>query len=173
MLPAVERRRVLGAGVAVLAAAAGAPLLAACTSGTSPAAPAISPGPTGSPASDPRRAAADLEAALATQAADVAHAHPALRARLQPVVDAHLAHVAALIGTTPTATPPAAASETSGQPAAVTEARALRDLSKAERDLGRQQALSAATAAPADARLIASLAAYASAQAVLLSGGAV
>jgi len=171
MLRAVERRRVLGAGVAVLAATASAPLLAACTGGANPAAPAISPSSTSPVASNPRRTAADLEAALATQAADVAHAHPALRARLQPVVDAHLAHVAALTGTTPTATPTGAAPETSGQPA--TAVSALRDLSNAERALGTQHARSAATAAPADARLIASLAAYAAAQAMLLSGGAV
>ncbi|OIK06856.1 hypothetical protein [Streptomyces monashensis] len=153
------RRRTL------LASAAGAALLAGCTSG---------PDSGGTPSATERaraRAAGDSRALLARYDAVLA-AHPGLADRLRPLRAQVAAHVAAFTDGTP-ATPgksPASPSPAPAVPAA--EKDALAALATAERTLADRRAKDLLDVPGESARLLASVAAAGAAHAYLLTEGA-
>ena len=76
-----------------------------CTSGGSDEAGASgSPAPTAVSGPDPRAAAAEVERTLLAEATAVLDAYPELTATVQPVQDAHAAHIVALVGEVPSTT---------------------------------------------------------------------
>jgi hypothetical protein len=169
---APDRRRVVGTlgtlGVLGVTGGLGA-LLSSCTSDGS----GDEATPTGPPPPDPRSEAARVEQGLIRRTQDVIARYPSTSVLLVPVRDAHALHVEALVGT-PVAD--ATASATASAPAdgriGATENAALAQLARAERAAAREHVDVALTADPADARLIASIAAYASAQDVLITRAA-
>ncbi|MEU8692914.1 hypothetical protein [Streptomyces sp. NPDC048665] len=154
------RRRTL------LASAAGAALLAGCTSG---------PGSGGgAPSVTERaraRAAADSRALLARYDAVLA-AHPGLADRLRPLRAQVAAHVAAFADGTPP-TPEKSSASPSPTPAVpATEKDALAALAAAERTLADRRAKALLDVPGEPARLLASVAAAGAAHAYLLTEGA-
>lgn len=163
-IPSGPRRRTL------LASAAGAALLAGCTSG---------PGSGGDGPSATERAraqAATDSAALLGRYDAVLKAFPDLAERLRPLRTEVAAHAAAFQeGTTPPATPSGSASPSpSASPAPVpaTEKDALASLAAAERALADRRAEALLEVPGEQARLLASTAAAGAAHAYLLTTGA-
>ncbi|MEU2352950.1 hypothetical protein ABZ599_08310 [Streptomyces misionensis] len=163
--PSGPRRRTL------LASAAGAALLAGCTTGADS-------GGTG-PSATVRaraRAAEDSRALLARYDAVLA-AFPGLTPRLHPLRTEVAAHLAAFTqGTTPTATAsgsasPAPAASSSPSPVPATEKDALASLAAAERTLADRRARELLDVPGEPARLLASVAAAGAAHAYLLTTG--
>lgn len=166
--PEVSRRRVLATAAAAGAVIAASPMLAACTkSSGDDAAPATSAIP--DPAS-PRARAAEVESDLRREADEIMAAHPSTIALLAPARDAHAAHEAVLVGRTPAPRPTTPSSATPSMPT-TSAADAVRALARRERSAARLHAANAgrATVEGSDARLIASVAAYAAAQSELLA----
>ncbi|MEW2620048.1 hypothetical protein [Streptomyces sp. NPDC048106] len=163
-IPSGPRRRTL------LASAAGAALLAGCTTG--PDSGGERPSAT---ARAQARAAGDSKALLARYDAVLA-AFPGLAERLRPLRSQVAAHVTAFTeGTTPTATPSATRSASpaaSPAPVPATEKDALASLAAAERTLADQRAKALLDLPGEPARLLASAAAAGAAHAYLLTTGA-
>ena len=151
--------------------------LGACTSGSDddragPASTTTAATSVPTATRDPRRTAATVEQELIADATAVLAAHPGLAPTVTPVRDAHSTHLRALVGDS--AATPGAATPTPTAARTATPADALRGLAALERSGARLHAAAAARDAvgPADARLIASLAAYCAAQDVLLTEAA-
>ncbi|MER8060185.1 hypothetical protein GTY81_09165 [Streptomyces sp. SID8366] len=161
--PSGPRRRTL------LASAAGAALLAGCTSGSGSG--------DDSPATERARAQAAADSATLLGRYDaVLRAFPDLAERLRPLRTEVAAHAAAFReGTTPTATPPGSASPSptaSPDPVPATAKDALASLAAAERTLADRRARALLDVPGEPARLLASTAAAGAAHAYLLTTGA-
>ncbi|MER7919597.1 MULTISPECIES: hypothetical protein [unclassified Streptomyces] len=161
--PSGPRRRTL------LASAAGAALLAGCTSGSGSG--------DDSPATERARAQAAADSATLLGRYDaVLRAFPDLAERLRPLRTEVAAHAAAFReGTTPMATPPGSASPSptaSPDPVPATAKDALASLAAAERTLADRRARALLDVPGEPARLLASTAAAGAAHAYLLTTGA-
>ncbi|TXJ82982.1 hypothetical protein E2C11_08010 [Streptomyces lavendulae] len=161
--PSGPRRRTL------LASAAGAALLAGCTSGSGSG--------DDSPATERARAQAAADSATLLERYDaVLRAFPDLADRLRPLRTEVAAHAAAFReSTTPTATPPGSASPSptaSPDPVPATAKDALASLAAAERTLADRRARALLDVPGEPARLLASTAAAGAAHAYLLTTGA-
>ena len=175
MLPAVsglDRRSALAA----LGLAAGSTaVLAACSSSgsatTAPTTPsATSSGTTTlSGGADPRASAALVEQRLEQLSNRIAIRFPTTANVVGPIATGHAAHVAALVATAPVA---ATTPTTPPPPIGTTPGAALRLLAAAERAAARVHAAGTAGLDPSGARLLASIAAFASAQDVVLTRAA-
>ncbi|MFJ6667643.1 hypothetical protein [Streptomyces sp. NPDC091383] len=161
--PSGPRRRTL------LASAAGAALLAGCTSGSGSG--------DDSPATERARSQAAADSATLLGRYDaVLRAFPDLAERLRPLRTEVAAHAAAFReGTTPAATPPGSASPSptaSPDPVPATAEDALASLAAAERTLADRRARALLEVPGEPARLLASTAAAGAAHAYLLTTGA-